>query len=163
MIGYMFRNAEYVMALRNLMNIKGAATWQDYKDAFDRLDKDGSGYIEASEVQDLLDDVYKGKADGVTPAFEIKAFLKFFDENKDGKISWDEFERGLGAAIERVQQQQQQQKQKQPSNAISKQPPNRLLPEQKNQQDDDDDDDEEDEEPLDLQADISGRYRVEQC
>lgn len=31
MTGYMFRNAEYVLALKDLMNIKGSATLQDYK------------------------------------------------------------------------------------------------------------------------------------
>jgi hypothetical protein len=154
----MFRNAEYVMALRSLMNIKGAATWQDYKDAFDRLDRDKSGYIEASEIEALLDDVYKAKG-GATPAFEIKAFLRFFDENKDGKISWEEFERGLGAAIERVQRQQQNKQQQQP-NVSKQQQQNRLLLEGKNQiqddDDEDDDDDDDDEEPLELQADVSG-------
>lgn len=77
------------------MKIQGSATLQDYKDAFDRLDVDDSGYIEASEVAELLNDVYDGK----TPAFEIKAFIRFFDTDSDGKISWQEFERGLGAAM----------------------------------------------------------------
>ena len=31
----------------------------------------------------------------------MEAFLKFFDTNNDGKISWPEFERGLGAAMAR--------------------------------------------------------------
>jgi hypothetical protein len=48
-----------------------------------------------SEVTQLLDDVYDGK----TPQFEIAAFMEFFDQNNDGKISWQEFERGLGAAL----------------------------------------------------------------
>jgi len=92
---YMFRNVEYVIALKNLMKIQGSATLQDYKDAFGRLDGDNSGYIETSEVAELLDDVYDGK----TPAFEINAFMRFFDQDSDGKISWQEFERGLGAAM----------------------------------------------------------------
>lgn len=95
MTGYMFRNAEYVLALKNLMKIKASATLEDYKEAFDRLDTDKSGYIESVEVASLLDDVYDGK----TPSFEINAFLNFFDSNKDGKISWEEFELGLGAAL----------------------------------------------------------------
>jgi len=95
MTGYMFRNAEYVMSLKELMNLRGSATLQDYEDAFHRLDKDGSGFIETADIRALLDDVYDGK----TPAFEVKAFLKFFDINNDGKISWKEFERGLGTAM----------------------------------------------------------------
>jgi len=91
----MFRNAEYVLALKELMNIKGQATVKEYKKAFAKLDKDNSGYIELSEIKDLFDSVYDGK----TPAFEIEAFLKFFDQNDDGKISWEEFESGLGVAM----------------------------------------------------------------
>ena len=90
MTGYMFRNAEYVMALKEIMDLRGSATLQGYKDAFDRLDSDGSGYIESFEVKEMLDDLYAGK----TPAFEVDTFLNFFDQNQDGKISWEEFERG---------------------------------------------------------------------
>jgi EF-hand domain pair len=90
----MFRNAEYVLALKDLMNLKGKVSLDEYKKAFDRLDVDGSGYIETSEVQTLFDQVYNDAA----PFFEIEAFLKYFDQNNDGKISWEEFEHGLGAA-----------------------------------------------------------------
>jgi len=84
MTGYLFRNAEYVVALKKLMKLPGGATLKDYRDAFDKLDHDGSGFIEASEVKRLFDNVYDGKP----PAFEIEAFLKYFDTDKDGKISW---------------------------------------------------------------------------
>lgn len=97
MTGYMFRNAEYVVALKELMQIRRVgATTSEFKEAFERLDADGSGYIEASEVEALLKDVY----DGAAPAFEVRAFLGFFDANNDGRISWDEFEQGLGAVSE---------------------------------------------------------------
>ncbi|KAL7470167.1 hypothetical protein ACHAXS_010423 [Conticribra weissflogii] len=93
MTGYMFRNAEYVLALKSLMNIKGeGATLEEYRAAFNKLDKDGSGYLEVEEVEALLADVYDGKP----PAFEVKTFLEFFDSNNDGRISWDEFEKGFG-------------------------------------------------------------------
>lgn len=98
MTGYMFRNAEYVLALKELMKLKGRKlTIEDYKDAFDRLDSDNSGYIERSEIQELFKEAYGGNEDDV-PALEIKAFLDFFDTNEDGKISWQEFERGLTSA-----------------------------------------------------------------
>lgn len=100
MTGYMFRNAHYAMALKDLLDLKGSATLQDYRDAFDDLDSDGSGYIEKSEVRELLDTVYEGK----TPAFEVDAFMQFFDVDNDGKVSWAEFERGLGTAMARQNQ-----------------------------------------------------------
>ena len=93
MTGYMFRNAEYVLALKDLMNLQNSASLQEYKDAFDKLDSDGSGYIESIEIEDLLQDVYQD----VVPQYEVDNFLNFFDANNDGRISWDEFEKGLGA------------------------------------------------------------------
>ena len=101
MTGYMFRNAEYVMALKKIMDISGSATLDDYKEVFDKLDKDGSGYIEGSEVRDLLDEVYKGE----TPYFEINTFVKFFDKDSDGRVSWEEFKLGLGAAMSQQAEQ----------------------------------------------------------
>jgi len=93
MTGYMFRNAEYVLALKKLMKLSPSATVKDYYSAFKKLDTNDSGYIEAQEVRNLLDQVY-GET-GATPSFEIKAFLEFFDTNSDGRISWEEFEKGL--------------------------------------------------------------------
>lgn len=93
----MFRNAEYVLALKEVMKLRGKAlSLSDYKDAFDRLDIDGNGFIEASEIQKLFQEVY---GDGKVPSYEVSAFLKFFDQNQDGKISWEEFEKGFGATI----------------------------------------------------------------
>ena len=93
MTGYMFRNAEYVLALKSLMNIRGeGATLEEYRAAFQRIDTDGSGYLEREEIEALLADVYGGKP----PAFEINTFLEFFDSNNDGRISWEEFEKGFG-------------------------------------------------------------------
>jgi len=91
MTGYMFRNAEYVLALKDLMNLEVNAELSQYKEAFDKLDQDGSGYIESSEIESLLADVY----DGLPPKFEIEQFIKFFDSNSDGKVSWEEFKTGL--------------------------------------------------------------------
>jgi len=93
MTGYMFRNAEYVLALKSLMNIRGeGATLDEYKAAFQRIDTDGSGYLEIEEIEALLTEVYKE----TPPSFEVTTFLEFFDSNNDGRISWEEFERGFG-------------------------------------------------------------------
>ncbi|GMI45420.1 hypothetical protein TrCOL_g1598 [Triparma columacea] len=91
MTGYMFRNAEYVLALKELMSIE-AHDVAEYKRAFEKIDKDKSGFIERDEIEGMLREVY-----GVDPPqFEQNTFLRFFDANNDGKISWVEFEKGLG-------------------------------------------------------------------
>uniref|UniRef100_A0A7S1BW97 EF-hand domain-containing protein n=1 Tax=Corethron hystrix TaxID=216773 RepID=A0A7S1BW97_9STRA len=74
------------------MNLSGRTTIESYKEAFDRIDEDRSGFIESNEVDLLLQEVYGERP----PDFEIQAFLKFFDRNSDGKISWTEFQQGLG-------------------------------------------------------------------
>lgn len=135
----MFRNVEYVIALKNLMKLRGSATLQDYKNAFDRLDADNSGYIESSEVATLLNDVYDGKA----PEFEIQTFIKFFDKNNDGKISWDEFEKGLGVAMASSRQSNNAQL-------------NLLQP-----QVDSDNEDDDDEEFILPEPDVSGTVQIE--
>ena len=90
MTGYMFRNAEYVIALKNLMNIKADATLQEYEAAFKKLDTNNSGYLEWNEVEAMLAKVYEGK----TPTFEVDTFMEFFDKNNDGSeyfmsgLSW---------------------------------------------------------------------------
>ncbi|CAB9503007.1 expressed unknown protein [Seminavis robusta] len=137
MTGYLFRNVEYVLALKEMMALQGAATLQDYKDAFDKLDTDDSGFIEPAEVQTLLDDVYQGTA----PKFEVDAFVKFFDRNQDGKISWTEFESGLGAAM-----------------TTTKSRPKLL---QSRAGDDDDEDEEDDEEPMVLNYEVTGDIEIE--
>ena len=99
--GYMFRNAEYVLALKELMQLRGKKlALGDYRKAFDRVDSDGSGYIELSEIQDLFKEAYGGREEDI-PAYEIRAFLEFFDTNEDGRVSWEEFERGLASASTR--------------------------------------------------------------
>lgn len=97
MCSYMFRNAEYVLALKDIMNLKGSKTVQEYKEAFQRIDSDNSGFIESAEIVALLRDVY----DDDPPAYEVNAFMDFFDANRDGKISWPEFEKGLGDMTEK--------------------------------------------------------------
>lgn len=101
MTGYMFRNAEYVLALKDLMQLRGKKlTLKDYKDAFDRVDADKSGYIELSEIQDLFKEAYGGTEEAI-PSYEIQTFLEFFDTNDDGRVSWEEFEKGLSTAATR--------------------------------------------------------------
>mmetsp|Transcript_16511 Transcript_16511/g.21599 ORF Transcript_16511/g.21599 Transcript_16511/m.21599 type:complete len:486 (+) Transcript_16511:696-2153(+) len=147
MTGYMFRNAEYVMALKEIMDLSGSATLQDYKEAFDRLDADDSGYIEASEVQGLLSDVYKGEV----PSFEVDIFLNFFDQNNDGRVSWEEFRRGLGSAMAQRAEQKSKLKNLLGSSKDSRKSASVL----------DNDDDEEEDESTEIEASISGTIEIE--
>lgn len=48
--------------------------------------------VEVNEIEALLSEVY---GDSI-PAYETKAFIDFFDVDNDGRISWNEFESGLG-------------------------------------------------------------------
>lgn len=73
----------------NLVNAIGlnAFTREEFKQAFDRIDSDGSGYIEVNEVSELLTRTY-----GMEPLDEeVEMFIEEFDNNRDGRISWDEF------------------------------------------------------------------------
>ena len=55
------------------------------------MDLDKSGFIENSEVEQLLREVYED-----VPPFEVATFVELFDTDGDGRISWDEFIAGLG-------------------------------------------------------------------
>ena len=143
MTGYMFRNAEYVIALKDLMKLHGDEN--QYKEAFDKLDRDGSGYIDAAEIHALLQTVY----DDSVPPFEVDAFLKFFDSNRDGKISWDEFKRGLDTNARRQ------------LNSFSNSMEQLVLEAANNGEHDDELDDDNDDDEYDNVGEISGMIEVE--
>lgn len=141
----MFRNVEYVLALKDLMNLKGKQlTIEDYKEAFDKIDKDNSGYIETSEIRDLFRDAYGGQDEDIPP-YEIRAFLEFFDQNEDGKVSWEEFEKGLMTSATKSRKTK-----KNFANAL-------LASIEERQQGGDDVDDE----AIDVQTDVSGTIEIE--
>jgi len=58
---------------------------------FERLDVDNSGFIDIGEVKALLTEVM-GE---IPPQRIIERFMKFFDANADGLVSWNEFTSGL--------------------------------------------------------------------
>ncbi|OEU21571.1 hypothetical protein FRACYDRAFT_259918 [Fragilariopsis cylindrus CCMP1102] len=167
MTGYMFRNAEYVIALKDIMNLNGKKlTINDYEDAFNKLDLNNSGYIEISEIRTLFTNVYasksssgsgdddddndgnKSKKDSDVPIYEITAFLDFFDKNEDGKISWEEFKKGLAANNNVI------------NNSAKDEFANLLLASMEDHNDTDDEDHEENEDDS-LVENISGTIEIE--
>jgi hypothetical protein len=68
----------------------------DIRPLFLRLDTDGSGYIDLQETTNLLTEVM-----GEAPSQRVvDRFMKFFDSNSDGMVSWDEFSAGLARVKE---------------------------------------------------------------
>lgn len=85
MTGYMLRNAEYVLALRQVLNIT-ELNYAEVSAAFESVDRDRDGFLQRNEVAVLLD----GKK-------EVESFMRYFDDNKDGKVSFHEFAQGIAA------------------------------------------------------------------
>jgi hypothetical protein len=73
---------------------------EDIRPLFDRLDADSSGYIDLGETTALLTEVM-----GEVPSQRvIDRFMKFFDTNSDGRVSWHEFSTGLSKVKELAMQ-----------------------------------------------------------
>ena len=66
-------------------------TDEEFEAAFEKVDKDGSGFITPNEVEELLYETYG------YPALEeeIQMFMEDFDSNHDGKVSKEEFKAAL--------------------------------------------------------------------
>ena len=66
-------------------------TDEEFCEAFNRVDKDKSGFITKDEVEEMLYETYG------YPALEeeVKMFMDDFDTNHDGKISLEEFKSAL--------------------------------------------------------------------
>jgi len=66
----------------------------EIKAAFELVDKDHSGYIDAAEVKNVLVQYYKSKGkpcDGTKIDSECAAFVKDLDTDSDNKVSLKEF------------------------------------------------------------------------
>ena len=72
-----------------LVNALGFSVFDEneFRAGFEKVDKDGSGYITPDEVEEMLFQTY-----GFPPMEEeVDMFMKEFDLNQDGKVSWEEF------------------------------------------------------------------------
>eukprot|EP00640_Fibrocapsa_japonica_P002208 CAMPEP_0113938826 /NCGR_PEP_ID=MMETSP1339-20121228/5242_1 /TAXON_ID=94617 /ORGANISM="Fibrocapsa japonica" /LENGTH=344 /DNA_ID=CAMNT_0000942115 /DNA_START=43 /DNA_END=1077 /DNA_ORIENTATION=+ /assembly_acc=CAM_ASM_000762 len=74
-------------------------TEEEYREAFERIDTDGSNFINIREMKHLLTSVYGPDV----PDFVLEKFMKFFDKNRDGRVSWEEFSSSLSTLHELVQ------------------------------------------------------------
>jgi len=71
--------------------------------AFKVYDLDGNGFIDESELLKLAENIHKfvdlgsqhDASHGQTPQERVKYLLSLMDENKDGKISFEEFSKGV--------------------------------------------------------------------
>ena len=66
----------------------------ELKKVFAKVDKDNSGFIDCSEVENVLREYYSAmgtKVDVAQIKKEAAAFLKDVDKNKDNKASLQEF------------------------------------------------------------------------
>jgi Ca2+-binding EF-hand superfamily protein len=67
---------------------------QELKAAFNEVDTDRSGFIDAGEVEKMLMSYLQGKGKKADPAkikSEVAAFVKDLDKDKDNKVSLKEF------------------------------------------------------------------------
>lgn len=73
---------------RKLADMRG----EELRAYFDRFDVDRSGFLELRELPALLGDLY-----GMPEAPERvqRLFDAYFDDNRDGRVSWDEFVNGV--------------------------------------------------------------------
>lgn len=85
---------DYKAQLRKLKNSNPT----NFKQAFDKLDANGSGFIENNELKAFFEEAVGQQ---YVPGKEIVGkFMKFFDSNQDGKISWADFEASFSTVID---------------------------------------------------------------
>mmetsp|Transcript_21622 Transcript_21622/g.34905 ORF Transcript_21622/g.34905 Transcript_21622/m.34905 type:complete len:158 (+) Transcript_21622:56-529(+) len=66
------------------------------------VDKDGNGYINTDEVRYMLTTLYGMRE---PPEEDVKRFMKRFDANKDGKISFEEFQKAIPEVQKEVKEE----------------------------------------------------------
>ena len=59
--------------------------------AFDIVDEDNSGYLDASELAGMMADVAKGMGVNSPTEEDIQSILKNLDDDSDGKVDKREF------------------------------------------------------------------------
>jgi len=83
----------YTEFLAATIEAKGAIEEERIAEAFDRMDTDSSGYISQDNLRQLLGDEYSKE--------DIESIIEKADENKDGKLSFQEFKTIFKSETER--------------------------------------------------------------
>ena len=64
-------------------------------------DSDGSGFLEREEIPKILNDTYKGMGlNIVVNPWDVDSYIKWMDENNDGKVSLPEFEKVVTKSLQ---------------------------------------------------------------
>jgi len=67
--------------------MENAGSEEDTKEAFKLFDKDGNGYIDATELKDVLTNMGKPMSE-----WDVEHMLREADIDHDGQISFEEFQ-----------------------------------------------------------------------
>jgi calmodulin len=78
--------------------------------AFKKVDIDQSGFVEKNELQKVMEDVAKDIGTERPSKDDVDEVLKELDENKDGKLSLDEFQVLIEQVLEQMVRIQEEMK-----------------------------------------------------
>ena len=74
--------------------IKLTGPLEEARRLFRKYDSDGSGFLEREEIPKILNDTYKGMGlNIVVNKVDVDSYIKWMDENNDGRVSLPEFEK----------------------------------------------------------------------
>lgn len=74
----------------------------DLRKAFDRMDKDGSGFIESGEASNIRLSKVDSSKSGETTEQTGRSAVALFDDDKDGRVSYAEFENWFASSLSRA-------------------------------------------------------------
>ncbi|MXP09299.1 EF-hand domain-containing protein [Pseudoblastomonas halimionae] len=80
----------------------GTLAKADLRKAFDRMDKDGSGFIESGEASNIRLSKVDGSKSGEKTEQTGRSAVALFDDDQDGRVSYDEFENWFASSLIRA-------------------------------------------------------------
>ena len=80
--------------------VKLTGPLEEARRLFKLYDKDGSGFLEKEEIPGILTDTYKGMGlNIVVNKWDVDSYIKWMDENNDGRVSLPEFEKVVAKSL----------------------------------------------------------------